>query len=140
MELNLKQLEEKIQELTPWSKNYYDDNCFVYESQIQHLEELSYDLIDEDEDKTIEWEPWDTYDLMEDLLEDHLGEIYDDWVMGEENLYCDKEGNWNKGTSGYQWMLWSLDTQIYDVVSRLVEWGRKNDQTLPKHYYENWVD
>ena len=140
MKLNLKQLEEKVQELTPWSKNYGDENCFVYEGQIQHLEELSYDLIGEDENKTISWDPCDTTDLMEDLLEDHIREIYDDWVMGEENLYCDNDGNWNKGTSGYQWMLWSLETQIYDVVSRLVEWGRKNDQPLPKHYHENWGD
>ena len=86
MKLNLKQLEEKVQELTPWSKNYGDENCFVYEGQIQHLEELSYDLIGEDENKTISWDPCDTTDLMENLLEDHIREIYNDWVMGDKTF------------------------------------------------------
>ena len=129
------ELQERLDECNKWRNRYDSDHCFSYEAEAQYIEEIM-DEWDED----TEYDETDWTFALEGILEDHLYEIYQDWFQSEDNIYPDKEGNWKEGTSGYQWMIWALDSQLTGFQDRMVEYANETETELPQWYKDEYVD
>ena len=129
----LTELQERLDECNEHRQNYQSDHCFQYEAEAQYIEEIMEDW-DEDDD----YDELNYITVLEGVLEDHIELIYEDWFQSEKNIYCDKEGNFPTGTSGYQWMIWALDSRLSGFHDRMVEYANENDKELPEWYKKDY--
>jgi len=135
MELTITELQERLAECNEYRKDYTSNYVFAYDAEAQYIETTL-----EDREEGNEYDEGDRVRWLENILEDHMEYIYEDWYKSEDNIYWDEEGNWKKGTSGYQWMLWALDTEVYEFHQRMVSYAEDHDLDIPQWYQDEYMD
>ena len=128
----LTELQERLDECNKHRQNYQSDHCFQYEAEAQYIEEIMEDW-DEDDD----YDELNYITVLEGVLQDHIELIYEDWFQSEDNIYPEN-GNFPTGTSGYQWMIWALDSTVSGFHDRMVEYANENDKELPEWHKKDY--
>ncbi len=85
-------------------------------ARAEYLEQVTW-MKPEDMETSDEMSAWD---VTEDLMEDHMYEILEEWIR-----YGSPENAYKSG--GYQWMLWATGFQIYDTYEIVVKWLDDNN-------------
>lgn len=130
MTLTYDEVQEELKELREVADDYRSHYWCAYEAQYLHLSSSTEDMGRRD---TYDWDETAYVEMIEDLLHDHLPEIYDDWFKGEEYVYSTK-GKWKEDSSGYQWMLWAVETEPWAFNTRLAFYADQNGLATPEWY------
>jgi len=119
------QLIEKMAECHKHAQNKYSAHCFAYAAEENLIEELLCDLED---GETIEYDDTQWLEYAENLLEDHIGFIYEDWYKGKVEENC------------YSWMLFAAYNDVYLSDTHMAEESIKMGWELPEWYKKEYCD